>query len=250
MKAFANGYWEPVVSIDALSSSSYGGVALQARGRSAYSYAAQISNVTGSSGLLVSAQSGGTALYVSGNASISGTLYASVKNFQIDHPQHPDTQYLRHSVVESDGYKVQYDGNVLLNGAGEATVSVPGYVELVAGDFRYQLTTIGGPASVYIATELAGNQFKIAGGKAGMKVSWQLTGIRKDPAALADPLVVEAPKPSSIVGTYMRPELYGRPSSESEANVGAVDRVAPATNSGKTLGAAQLTPPLLPQGNY
>ena len=50
-------------------------------------------------------------------------------------------------------------------------------------DFRYQLACIGGFAPVYIAREISGNRFKIVGGQPGMKVSWQVTGIRQDPFA-------------------------------------------------------------------
>ena len=62
-------------------------------------------------------------------------------------------------------------------------------------DFRYQLTCIGGFAPVYIAREISGNRFKIAGGQPGMKVSWQVTGIRQDPFANEHRIPVEEPKP-------------------------------------------------------
>ena len=42
--------------------------------------------------------------------------------------------------------------------------------------------------------------FRIAGGLAGMKVSWQLTGIRKDAWTKAHPLVVEQDKPAGRNG--------------------------------------------------
>jgi hypothetical protein len=49
------------------------------------------------------------------------------------------------------------------------------------GDFRYQLTAIGAPAPrLYVAREVTQNRFKIAGGRPGGKVSWQVTGIRHD----------------------------------------------------------------------
>jgi hypothetical protein len=65
---------------------------------------------------------------------------------------------------------------------------------------------------VYIAEEIedtAGNQFKIAGGYSGLKVSWQVTGIRQDPWANANRPVVEEDKPEKEVGTYLYPEGYG-----------------------------------------
>jgi hypothetical protein len=40
------------------------------------------------------------------------------------------------------------------------------------------------------------SNFEIAGGTSGMKVSWQVTGIRKDPWANANRIQVEEDKPS------------------------------------------------------
>jgi hypothetical protein len=33
---------------------------------------------------------------------------------------------------------------------------------------------------LYVEEEIVGSRFKIDGGKQGMKISWQITGIRKD----------------------------------------------------------------------
>ncbi len=43
----------------------------------------------------------------------------------------------------------------------------------------------------------------------GLEVSWQVTGIRKDEAAQARPLVVQQDKPASERGRYLHPGLYG-----------------------------------------
>lgn len=88
-----------------------------------------------------------------------------------------------------------YDGVLVLDENGEATVTLPDYFEALNQDFRYQLTRIGGP--VYIATEISGNQFQIAGGRTGLKVSWQVTGIRHDAYANALRIPVEVEKPAS-----------------------------------------------------
>jgi hypothetical protein len=45
----------------------------------------------------------------------------------------------------------------------------------------------------------------------GMKVSWQVTGIRKDPWANAHRIRVEEDKPDKERGYYIYPELYGQP---------------------------------------
>jgi hypothetical protein len=99
-------------------------------------------------------------------------------------------------------------------------------------DYRYQLTAIGAPGpNLYIAKEIsrssaddidtAGNtnnnnnhnhsSFKVAGGTSGMKVSWQITDIRKDPWANAHRVQVEEDKPDKELGYYMHPNLYGQP---------------------------------------
>ena len=81
-----------------------------------------------------------------------------------------------------------------LDRKGQAVVDLPEWFEALNGDFRYQLTTIGRPASVFIAQEIQNHQFKIAGGRAGMKVSWQVTGVRHDAWAQAHSLQVEEEK--------------------------------------------------------
>jgi hypothetical protein len=55
------------------------------------------------------------------------------------------------------------------------------------------------------------SRFKIAGGTSGMKVSWQVTGIRKDPWANAHRIEVEEDKPDKERGYYLHPDLYGQP---------------------------------------
>ena len=63
----------------------------------------------------------------------------------------------------------------------------------------------------YVAEEIAGNQFKIGGGIAGRKVSWQVTGIRHDAYANAHRIQVEELKPDAAVGTYLHPDAFGQP---------------------------------------
>jgi hypothetical protein len=58
---------------------------------------------------------------------------------------------------------------------------------------------------------VANNQFKIAGGRAGLEVSWMVTGIRQDAWANAHEMEVEQEKPDQERGYYLHPELYGQP---------------------------------------
>ncbi len=109
-----------------------------------------------------------------------------------------------------------YNGNLTLDDNGEAWVELPEWFEVLNRDFRYQLTAIGAPAPyLYIAEEISGNRFKIAGGQQGVKVSWQVTGIRQDPFANANRIQVEEDKPEAERGSYLFPELYGEPKTKS-----------------------------------
>jgi len=150
--------------------------------------------------------------YFSGNAHVTDTFTAGIKSFKIDHPLDPENKYLVHSCVESDDMMNIYNGNVTLDGRGEAQVEMPEWFEALNQDFRYQLTAIGAPGpNLYVAEEIGDNRFRIAGGEPGMKVSWMVTGVRHDPLAVASRMVVEVDKPAKEVGKYMHPEAYGKP---------------------------------------
>lgn len=147
-----------------------------------------------------------------GDIQTEGTSNSSSSSFKIDHPLDPANQYLYHSSVESPDMKNIYDGVVRLNEKGEATVALPEYFGALNRDFRYQLTSIGAPGpGLYVAEELANNQFKIAGGAPGSKVSWQVTGIRQDAWASAHRVQTEVAKPPIERGYYLHPELFGAP---------------------------------------
>jgi trimeric autotransporter adhesin len=151
----------------------------------------------------------GPAASFNGSVDVTGAFTATAKSFVIDHPLDPANKYLAHASVESSEQANVYSGNIVLDDNGEAVVNLPAWAEAVNGDFRYQLTCVGRSAPVYVAAEVADNQFSIAGGAAGMKVSWQLTGIRKDAWAMAHPLVVEQDKSAGERGYFRHPELFG-----------------------------------------
>jgi hypothetical protein len=147
-----------------------------------------------------------------GDVFVGGTLTKLAGGFKIDHPLAPEERYLNHSFVESPDMMNVYNGNVTLDASGEAWVELPGWFEALNRDFRYQLTPIGAPGpNLYIAEEVKDNGFRIAGGTPGMRVSWQVTGIRHDPWAEANRIPVEEDKPSDEQGTYLQPEAYGMP---------------------------------------
>ena len=162
-----------------------------------------------------------------GNVRVYGTINKSALYFQIDHPLDPANKYLNHSSIESTDMKNLYDGVVALDEKGEAKINLPGWFGALNKDFRYQLTAIGAPGpNLYIAEEISENNtnysknnsnknnnsgFKIGGGTSGMKVSWQVTGVRKDPYAKAHPIQVEEDKPDKERGYYIHPDLYDEP---------------------------------------
>jgi hypothetical protein len=155
---------------------------------------------------------GNYAGYFYGNVRVQGTLSKSSGSFKIDHPLDPENKYLSHSFVESPDMMNVYNGNAVLDKNGKAVVKLPEYFEALNVDFRYQLTAIGAPGpNLYIAEEISNNRFKIAGGKKGTKVSWQVTGVRHDPYAVAHRIQVEEEKNNEERGYYLNPMAYGLP---------------------------------------
>lgn len=156
--------------------------------------------------------SAGYAGYFQGNLHTTATLSKAAGSFMIDHPLDPANQYLYHSFVESPDMMNIYNGNVVLDENGQAWVDLPDWFEALNRDFRYQLTPIGGPGpNLYIAQEIQNNRFLIAGGTAGLRVSWEVTGIRQDAYANAHRIPVEEPKPVNERGLFLHPVELGQP---------------------------------------
>ncbi len=147
--------------------------------------------------------------YFDGDINVTGSVVKAASVLAIDNPADPDNSILQQAEVVSDNLSAVYSGNVTLDGNGSATVHLPNWLESFCGDFRYQLTCIGGYAPVYVSSRIADSKFSIAGGNPGLEVSWQVTGIRKDSYAQAHPLAVERSKAVSEKGKYLHPEALG-----------------------------------------
>lgn len=132
---------------------------------------------------------------IAGDLTVNGRITKSSGSFTIDDPLDPEHKYLSHSFVESPDMKNVYDGVAVLDKNGKAEVKLPEWFQALNQDFRYQLSCIGASAPVYIAQEVRNNNFRIAGGRPGLRVSWQVTGIRHDPYANANRIRVEEDKP-------------------------------------------------------
>jgi hypothetical protein len=152
----------------------------------------------------------GTALWADGDAIVTGKLSKGGGSFKIDHPVDPAAKYLYHSFVESPDMKNVYDGTVILDSKGQATVELPDWFEALNRDYRYQLTAIGSSApELHVSRKVEDGKFSIAGGKARQEVSWQVTGIRQDAWANANRIPVEVDKKAEDQGRYLHPELFG-----------------------------------------
>jgi trimeric autotransporter adhesin len=166
------------------------------------------------------------------NLNVTNSLSKPGGSFKIDHPLDPANKYLYHSFVESPDMMNVYNGNVVTDQRGLATVILPDYFEALNRDFRYQLTVIGQFAQAIVAEEIAGNRFVIRTSKPSVKVSWQVTGIRHDAYADAHRIQVEVEKPPQEQGHYLHPELFG--ASEERA----VGYPPPRVNAGNQAAAA------------
>jgi hypothetical protein len=148
--------------------------------------------------------------YFSGNINVTGNVVKTSDEVKIDHPLDPENKYLSHSGVISDQMTSVYNGNVVLDGSGNAKVQLPEWFEAMNTDFKYQLTAIGAPGpNLYIARKVSGNSFEIAGGSKGMEVSWMVTAVRNDNFAKSNPLKIESKKKTDEIGYYLHPESFG-----------------------------------------
>jgi hypothetical protein len=172
-------------------------------------------NGRGNMGIGTAAPSSGNKLQVAGNISAS-TIDSGLKNFKIDHPLDPENKYLYHASIESDQAVNIYSGNITTDASGHATITMPEWCEALNEDFRYQLTIIddGGTwAQARVAREMDLNSFLIQTSAPYIKVSWQVTGRRKDAFIMAHPMHVEVEKAAADRGKLLYPEAFGEPAS-------------------------------------
>jgi len=125
---------------------------------------------------------------------VNGTLTATLKNFQIDHPLEPG-KLLVHSVLEGPEVAVYYRGEAQLVG-GEAVVALPPYFEaLTQLDQRtVQLTCVGSWSPLYVADGLQNGQFLVRTTPEGSPIQrfyWEVKAVRAD----VPQIVVEKVKP-------------------------------------------------------
>lgn len=172
------------------------------------------STTAGSSGMGLLATAITNATYAAefeGNVNVAGSLSKSGGSFRIDDPIDPENKLLYHSFVESPDMMNVYNGVVTTDASGYAELTMPEYFEALNRDFRYQLTVLGPSFSqAIVSSEMVSNHFTIRTDHPGVKVSWQVTGIRQDAWANAHRIPVEVEKAGKEKGAYIHPELFGK----------------------------------------
>ena len=154
----------------------------------------------------------GMTLQTNGDVAVDGILTKGGGAFRIDHPMDPENRFLQHSFVESPEMLNIYNGNVQLDAEGRSVVELPDWFQALNRDYRYQLTAIGAAApELHVARGVEDGTFEIAGGAAGLTVSWQVTGIRDDAFARANRIDVEVAKTAAERGLYLHPAAFGLP---------------------------------------
>jgi len=137
-----------------------------------------------------------------GSISILGTLSKGSGTFVIDHPLDPKNKLLYHSFVESPDVKNIYDGIATLDENGEAVIVLPEYFDALNKEFKYQFFPLDkADPNLYLkkGADLTKNSFMLSGGTSGNKVSWQITGNRRDPYIEVYPIKVEVEKTDTTI---------------------------------------------------
>ncbi|MBS0196792.1 MAG: hypothetical protein JSR77_08545 [Planctomycetes bacterium] len=124
-----------------------------------------------------------------------------------------------------------YDGTVVTDEFGYATVTMPDWFDALNRDFRYQLTVLDEVENDFIFAKVyrkigveAPRQFIIRTSAPNIEVSWLVTGIRQDAFANQHRIPVEIDKAGHEKGKYLHPDAFGMP--ESDAIYGATPSAA------------------------
>jgi hypothetical protein len=117
-------------------------------------------------------------VYVYGTISSSndfkGGINPSIAGITIDHPSDPANKYLTLASVVSPELTSVISGNAVTDELGLATVELPKWFNVMHGDFRYQLTVVGGRfAKAIVSKEIENNRFTINTKATNVKVSWR-----------------------------------------------------------------------------
>lgn len=202
------------------------GVSVAANKAGSHGYNA---TVNGHGGWFYAAATTGTGVGVIGQtASANGYgvqsfgrfMATGTKAFRIDHPLEPETKFLQHYCTEGPEPLNVYSGMIDTDNNGYAQVVLPDYFEAINRDARVQLTVDDDSEDFVMAKVVGGvkgNGFRIRTSKPGVKVYWEVKGVRNDKFIQEYGAPVEIQKTGREIGKYQHPELYGAPRSMSIA---------------------------------
>lgn len=158
----------------------------------------------------------GYGVFSTGNTGASGT-----KSFLIDHPADPENRYLRHYSAEGDVPRNVYQGTVATGADGYAWVRLPDYYESINRDGLVQLTVVDSSNDFVMAKvthDISSGKFQLRTSKPGVRVNWRVEATRNDRWVQHSQIDPEPLKPRQFRGTYLAPELYGKPDTEGQWN--------------------------------
>jgi hypothetical protein len=168
-------------------------------------------NSNNCTGIFSAVPTGQTAGYFSGNVNVTGYLTKSGGGFRIDHPQKPGTHYLSHNFAESPEMLNLYRGRCAFDAKGECRITMPSYFSAANEAPEYGWAPIGAAMpGLYVAKEMAGNAWTLAGGVPGKSASWSVSARRADAWAKANNPGVEIEKSPADKGRYLHPRLVGK----------------------------------------
>jgi hypothetical protein len=153
---------------------------------------------------------GGTAAIFNAPVTCNGYITKSGGGFRIDNPLEPEKSFLNHEFVESDSAKNTYSGNVILDAKGEATITMESWFSAINSEVSMTLSAQGKSMPNLFWSEVDALTFKISGGVANGKVSWQIVAVRSDAWQKKNGKDVVLPKNKEQAGRFMNPELFGK----------------------------------------
>lgn len=156
----------------------------------------------------------GFAVFANGRFGTSGS-----KLFVIDHPLDPANKTLLHYTSESPEPQNFYNGTVLTDAKGYATVTLPDYYESINRDARYTLTVVDdgetmGFVMAKVVSKMRDGRFVIRTSEPNVEVSWEVKALRNDRWVREYGAPTEEEKTEIQRGRYYSPELYGQPASK------------------------------------
>jgi hypothetical protein len=111
--------------------------------------------------------------------------------------------------VEGPGNYTFYKGAATLDNAGRAAIEMPDWFDSLNEDVAIALTPWGESARDLHIVEQGANEFVIAGGGAGQRVTWIASGTRRDAWAAAHPFSVVTEKNADEAGYLAAPNELG-----------------------------------------